>query len=116
MLDTKVLIVSLLVTAVPATGFAAQDYLPPSQAARMLADGQPWNAELPDGKKARLTFNADGTGSFEGPITISTSWAIKGDNLCVNLRIAGTRCLRFRQVTGGFQAYQGEAADLRLTR
>ena len=100
----------------PAYGQVAAGFLSPTQAVHVLADGQPWSVATADGKRANMTFNKDGTGSFEGPITLSTSWEIKGQEICVNLRIAGVKCLRFRRVVSGLEAYQGSTLDLRLSR
>lgn len=100
----------------PAYGQVAAEFLSPTQAVQVLADGRPWSATTADGKRANMVFNKDGTGSFEGPITLSTSWEIKGQEICVNLRIAGVKCLRFRRVVSGLEAYQGPTLDLRLSR
>lgn len=100
----------------PAYGQGATEFLSPTQAVQVLTDGRPWSATTADGKRANMTFNKDGTGSFEGPITLSTSWEIKGQEICVNLRIAAAKCLRFRRVAGGLEGYQGPILDLRLSR
>jgi len=102
-----------LATAVP---IGAQELLPVGQAARALADGRAWSAVTPDGRKTKMTFNADGTGSFEGPITMTTRWAVRGQEICIDLSVAGSRCLRFRRTPDGLQAYQGQQPDLRLSR
>lgn len=95
---------------------AAQPFLPPPEAIKILADGGPWTAQVSGGMKAKITFNKDGTGVFEGPLTLPTTWAIKGDAICLNLRVASTKCLRFRQTKGGLEGWEGDKLDIRLTR
>ena len=106
---------SLLTPIATATPIMAQEFLPAGQAAKLLSDGRPW-AAAKDGRNARLTFNPDGTGSFEGPVTMPTSWSVKGQEICIDLSFAGTPCLRFRKIAGGLLGYKGSAEDLRLTR
>ncbi|MGY6249843.1 hypothetical protein ACXIUS_20215 [Bosea thiooxidans] len=79
-MNVKVLsiLASVLGPIAAATPIGAQEFLPAAQAVKLLADGRPWATVTPEGRQARLTFNPDGTGSFEGPITMSTSWSVKG--------------------------------------
>jgi hypothetical protein len=85
-------------------------------AIKVVMDGCPWNGLTADGRKARITLNKDGTGTFEGPITMSISWELKKDDICLNLKIAGTKCLRFRPIAGGYEAYNAGKLDLTFTR
>jgi len=98
----------------------AQDgkpFLPTQQVAAVLADGQPWSALAPDGKTLKVTLKKDGTGSIKGPMpfTLSLTWGVKGDAMCINGKM-GTKCLRFRQVAGGFQGWDGDKPDLKFSR
>ncbi|TIX66692.1 MAG: hypothetical protein E5V30_24755, partial [Mesorhizobium sp.] len=90
--------------------FAAQDqaFLSPQRAAAVLADGRPWSADTPDGKTLKFTLKKDGTGSIRGPMpfTLSVSWSVKGDQICIAGKM-GTRCLRFREAPGGLQGWDG---------
>ncbi|MBD9597432.1 hypothetical protein IB270_31870 [Ensifer sp. ENS05] len=99
--------------------FAAstQTFLQPQQVAAVLADGQPWSAHTPDGKTLKVTLKTDGTGSIRGPLpfTLSVTWAVNGEALCINGRM-GTRCLRFSKVSGGLQGWDGDKPDLRFSR
>ena len=99
--------------------FAAQDqaYLPAQKAATILADGVPWSADAPDGKSLKFTLKKDGTGSIRGPMpfTLSITWAVKGDAMCISGKM-GTRCLRFREVPGGLQGWDGDKPDLKFSR
>lgn len=108
-------VAALLVPIAIATPIVAQEFLPAEQAAKLLSDGRPW-AAVKDGHDARLTFQPDGTGSFEGPVTMPISWSVKGQEICMELRFAGAPCLRFRKIAGGLLGYRGKAEDLRLTR
>jgi hypothetical protein len=104
--------IALLVTP-PA---AAQSFMAPAQAAQVLADGQPWSVTTSEGRKGRITLNRDGSGTFEGPITISISWQIKAEDLCIDLKMAGNKCMRFRPTKSGYEGYRGAALDLTFAR
>lgn len=94
----------------------AQAFLPPEDAVAAVADGRPWAALNAEGRAASLTLNPDGTGRFAGPMTVGLTWAIQGDAICLRLGGIRTRCLRFRPVAGGFEAWYDGARDLRLSR
>ncbi|MFT4182200.1 MAG: hypothetical protein QM636_09825 [Rhizobium sp.] len=99
--------------------FAAEGpaYLAPQKAAGILADGNPWLADAPDGKTLKVTLNKDGTGSIRGPLpfTLSVTWTIKGETMCISGKM-GTKCLRFREVPGGLQGWDGDKPDLKFGR
>lgn len=95
---------------------AEREFLSPAQAAKMLADSRPWAAKGADGREAKITFNQDGTGTFEGPMTVSTKWAIKGEDICISMTIIGVKCHRFAKASGGLDAYTDGAVELRLRR
>lgn len=95
---------------------AGDEFLSPREATRLLMDGRPWAAVTADGKRARLTLNGDGTGSFEGPMTFSINWDVQGRDVCIHISIAGTKCLRFRPVANGYAGYVGTTLDLTLSR
>ncbi|ASY58471.1 hypothetical protein [Sinorhizobium sp. CCBAU 05631] len=106
-----------ILAASPTFAAEGQAFLPPQQAAAVLADGQAWSALAPDGKTLKITLKKDGTGSIRGPLpfTLSVTWAIKGDGVCINGRM-GTRCLRFSEVAGGLQGWDGDKPDLKFSR
>lgn len=109
--------IALVVTALLVTPPAnAQSFMVPAEAARVLADGQPWSVTTSEGRRARMTLNSDGSGTFEGPITISISWQIKAEDLCIDLKMAGNKCMRFRSTSGSYEGYSGTALDLTFTR
>jgi hypothetical protein len=91
-------------------------FLAPKDAVSAIMDGRPWSATTSGGRQAQITFNKDGTGKFEGPITLSTSWTIKGEDVCLSISIAGTKCLRFRPIADGYEAWQNDRIDLTLRR
>ena len=114
-------LVAVTVSALTPTGTimraqAEREFLRPAQAAKMLADSRPWAATRVDGREAKVTFNADGTGTFEGPMTLSTNWTIKGDDVCITMNVIGVKCHRFAKVSGGLDGYLDGAVDLRLRR
>lgn len=92
-----------------------QDYLPPQKAAEAVADGVPWSAVAPNGRNFKLTLNKDGTGSVKGPFTLSVTWVVKGEELCLSGTMMA-KCLRFREIPGGLQSWNGDKPDLKLTR
>ena len=110
----------LLFSAADATVREAhgQSFLPPAQVAEILADGRSWSGVMQDGRQVTITLNRDGTGSFRGPMpmVLSATWAIRGEDFCIRLRMAGLRCLRFRRVTGGLEGWRGDEPFMRLSR
>jgi hypothetical protein len=95
---------------------SVREFLRPAQAARILADSRPWAATRPNGREGKITFNPDGTGTFEGPVTLWTKWEIKGDDICVTMSVVGVKCRRFAKVSGGLDGYTDGAVDLQLRR
>ena len=101
-------------TLASAQGAPAPAYLPTAEAVRRVMDGQPWNGAA-GGRTVKITFNKDGTGTFDGgPFSMSISWAVKQDNICLNLGMAGTKCVRFAAIPKGYQAYEAGKPDLTL--
>lgn len=96
----------------------AQQFLRPADAVRLIMDGRPWSAQASDGKTLKITLNRDGTGSAQGPMpfALSVSWEVKGEDVCLHIGPAGTKCVRFRQVAGGFEGFAGGRLDLTLQR
>ena len=106
---------TVLLTTVPV---AAQtpEYLPAATAVKAIMDGRPWNGLSSEGRRAKITFNRDGTGTFDGPITMSLSWEIKRDDVCIRVSFVENKCVRFRPIARGFQAYVGSKLDMTFTR
>ena len=96
---------------------SAPTFLQSQEVAAVLADGQPWSALTPDGKALKVTLKTDGTGSIRGPLpfTLSVTWVVSGETLCIDGRM-GKRCLRFSKVSGGLQGWDGNKPDLRFSR
>jgi hypothetical protein len=106
-----------ILAATPSFAAEGQAYLPPQQAAAILADGAPWSADAPNGRSFKLTLNKDGTGKIKGPLlfALSVGWSVKGDTMCLkNMMIS--KCLRFREIPGGLQGWNGDKPDLKLSR
>lgn len=106
------LVLALATVTLPAK---AEQFLTPSQAVEKLMDGRPWAVLTGKGRRARMVFNKDGTGLFEGPMTMSTTWEIRGQEICLKM-MAGVRCLRFRTVGDSVEGYAGQRRDLKLSR
>ncbi|RTQ35597.1 hypothetical protein EJP69_14685 [Variovorax gossypii] len=92
-------------------------YLPPQKAAEVLADGVPWSAAAPNGRSFKLALNKDGTGSISGglPFALSVTWEVKGETVCLSGTMMA-KCLRFQEIPGGFQSWDGDKPDLKLSR
>ena len=113
------LVVAVIALLTTITALAEEDdaYLPPQSAVAMLADGVPWSAVAPSGRTFKLTLNRDGTGSIRGAFlfALSVKWAVKGDAMCISGTLM-SKCLRFREVPGGIQSWEGDKPDLKLSR
>lgn len=114
-LGISLVTLSALLTTSPAAA-QAPEFLSPNDAVKLIMDGRPWNSVRADGRKAKITLNRDGTGTAEGPITFSISWEIKQEDICINLRMAGIKCVRFRPVAGGYQSFSAGNLDATFTR
>jgi len=103
-----------ILAATPA--LAAERYLPVQKASAVVADGVSWSANAPNGRNFKLTLNKDGTGNVQGTmISQSVTWSVKGDAMCLSGTMM-SKCLRFQEVAGGLQAWEGDKPDLKLTR
>ncbi len=114
---TIVTAAAIMLAASHALAAQGPAYLQPQKAAAILADGAPWSADAPNGRSFKITLNKDGTGSIKGPMlfSLSVSWKVKGDTMCLNNTMM-SKCLRFREIPGGLQGWNGDAPDLKLTR
>ncbi|WP_226574021.1 hypothetical protein [Acuticoccus sediminis] len=95
-----------------------QTRLPPQAAAAILADGAPWSAEAPNGRrKFDLTLNPDGTGRMRGPLFFSqnVNWRVEGPTICLASPFL-EKCLEFREIPDGLQGWENGEPDLRLRR
>lgn len=113
--------VAALVPAFTPTGAIVRaqverEFLRPAQAAKMLADSRPWAARTAQGRDAKIIFHPDGTGVFEGPMSMSTKWAIKGEDICITMTIMGEKCNRFARVAGGLDGYNNGVIEMQLRR
>lgn len=106
-----------IILAYPSFADDSKVYLSPQKATAILADGKPWLSSGPDGKPLKLTLNKDGTGSINGPMPfkLSVKWFIEGETVCLN-GLMGTKCLRFQEIAGGFQGWEGNKPEMKLAR
>ena len=113
----SVLLTSLAI-ALPANAQLPPGFLPPAAAVKVIMDGRPWSAQTAEGRQMQATFNPDGTASMKGPMPfpMSATWKVKGEEICLETSVAGTKCLRFRPVPGGFEGWNGPKADITLKR
>lgn len=104
----------LLATTAHASG---PKFLPVADAVKAVADGKPWTGNRAGRETVRITINADKTFVFEGPITISDEWSLRGEALCLHMGLLlGDKCLRFEPIDKGFQAYEDGTPAFTLTR
>jgi hypothetical protein len=113
--STMLVLLATLPTSRPALA-QTPEFLNPGDAVKAVVDGRPWSALTGNGRKARITLNKDGTGTFEGPLTLSITWEIKAADLCLKLGFPGTKCIRFRRIANGYEGYADGKLDLTLTR
>jgi hypothetical protein len=106
------------ITVTPTTAQQPAEFMTPQQAIKGVMDGRPWLATTAEGRDMQATFNADGSASIKGPfpVPMSGSWVVKGQDICLTVSMAGTKCLRFRTVAGGFDGWVGGKPDLTLRR
>lgn len=79
-------------------------------------DGGTWNVETAEGKHLMLILNRDGSGIMYAPMTVAIKWEIRNQDICLDLRAVGIKCVRFRQVAGGYYGYRDETIELRFAR
>ena len=109
-------VVSLFFTVISAVA-AAEPSLKGADIPRALADGRPWSATMTDGETARMIFLADGSGEFDGPKRMPTTWRVGGDRLCVRMSLLPkSKCVTLRRSGTGFEAYEGAELIFRLSR
>ena len=109
--------VILLSLGSTAAAEGVEPLLTPSAALALLADGRPWNGTRPDGGRVKMTFNKDGTGRFEGPITRPLHWAAQGEEVCLALGFPlGEKCVRFAGSAAALRAYEGGTLAFTLRR
>ncbi|RWH94070.1 MAG: hypothetical protein EOR51_11205 [Mesorhizobium sp.] len=106
-----------LLAASPSFAAESQAFLPARKAAAVLADGRPWSVNAPDGKTLKFTLKKNGTGSVSGPMPfrLTVSWTVMGETVCITGRM-GTKCLRFSEIPGGVQGWDGDRPDLKFSR
>jgi hypothetical protein len=106
-----------ILAASPAFAQEGKSFLPPQQAAAVLADGVPWSALAPDGKTMKVTLKRDGTGSIRGPMpfALSVTWTVEHEAVCFDGKM-GRKCLRFSMAAGGLQGWDGDKPDLKFSR
>lgn len=105
-----------ILVSIPAFAAEGRAYLPPQKASAILADGVPWSAEAPNGRTFKLTLNKDGTGSIRALLlTLSATWTVKGEAMCISNAMM-SKCLRFTEIAGGLQGWDGNKPDLKVSR
>jgi hypothetical protein len=113
---TRMISILLAMAFAAAAHAQSPGFVSAGDAMQRLADGQPWAALTPEGRRAAIVFANDGTGQFRGPLTLSLTWRVVGETLCLDISIFGRKCLRLREVPGGYQGWLDDKLDLTLTR
>jgi hypothetical protein len=112
----RLLIVATAIGA-PIAGASEVTFLTAPEATKSVADGKAWTGKRKGGETVRITINPDKTFVFDGPMTISDTWFLRGDELCLRMGLfLGDKCLRFAPNAGGFDAYEDEEFVFALTR
>lgn len=114
-LDNVVSIILTVANAVAAV--AAEPTVSGADIPRALADGKPWTAHMASGRTTQMTFLPDGTGVFNGPMRMSTTWRVDGDRLCVRMgMMPSSKCVTLRRSGAGFEGYEDAEFAFRLSR
>lgn len=88
-----VVIAATILAAAAANAQNVPQNAPQVSLARQIADGQPWNMTMAEGRTGRLTLRSDGTGQMQaGPMNLSATWRETRDGLCLKPMMAGERC------------------------
>lgn len=92
-------------------------FLQPQKAAEILTDGVAWSASSPTGRSFELTLKKNGSGTIRGalPVPLTVGWSVKGDAFCISGTMM-SKCLRFKQIPGGLEGWEGNKPDLTLRR
>lgn len=109
---SRKLLAAMLVFATAVPTFAQAESL-----ASMLADGKPWAAAGPNGRKVTLTFLPDGKVRMKmGLMTRNMTWEPTADGLCLIGIPNGDRCMRLEKAENGFVGYEGDTQSFAFTR
>jgi hypothetical protein len=85
--------------------------------ALMLADGQPWTATMPNGSRAEITFQPDGTAQAKrGFFRIQMTWTPTDDGMCMAGGPGGNRCMAIVAQPGGYIGMSDDQVVLTLVR
>lgn len=82
-----------------------------------IADGQPWQVTMFNGRRGEMTFNPDGTLKMRrGVMNMGGSWSSDGEQVCLTMANMPQRCVIFEKTTDGYLAVNGENMAFAIRR
>lgn len=82
-----------------------------------IADGQPWQVTMFNGRRGEMTFNPDGTLTMRrGIMSMGGSWFADGEQVCLTMASTQQRCVTFEKTTDGYLAVNGENMAFAIRR
>ncbi len=84
----------------------------------LMADGQPWNATVPNGRTMQMTLNPDGTGQMKmGIMRRNISWRGIDDGVCLDgMPTGGERCMTLTAQGDGFVGQGPDGGEMAFSR
>jgi len=100
-----------------ATGVAATSPALANEDLAEIADGQPWQVTMFDGRRGEMTFNPDGTLQMRrGLMSMGGNWVSDGDRVCMTIADRPQRCMAFEKTADGYLAVLGEVMAFAIRR
>ncbi|MCR9123947.1 MAG: hypothetical protein NXH91_16915 [Phyllobacteriaceae bacterium] len=82
-----------------------------------IADGQPWQVTMFNGRRGEMTFNPDGTLTMRrGIMSMGGSWSSDGEQVCLTMASMRRRCVTFEKTADGYLAVNGENMAFAIRR
>jgi hypothetical protein len=108
---------SFVLACVVLAGGASVSPASASESVTEIADGQPWQVTMFNGRRGEMTFNADGTLKMRrGLMSMGGTWSSDGDQVCLTMANMPQRCVTFEKVSDGFLAVNGENMAFAIRR
>lgn len=110
-------IASCVVTFSIASGAASVSPALSSENVAEIADGQPWQVTMFNGRRGEMTFNPDGTLTMRrGVMSMGGSWFSDGEQVCLTMADVQQRCVTFEKTADGYLAVNGENMAFAIRR
>ena len=102
-------VASCVVALVIASGSVVISPATAAENVSQIADGQPWQVTMFNGRRGEMTFNPDGTLKMRrGIMSMDGSWFADGEQVCLTMVNMPQRCVTFEKTADGYLAVNGE--------